>query len=144
MLDKCKDQNGRLSTVMSEVLQTSDKRLQEIMNRCTRKHLSSINPGTVIIMLGLSRQYISKCREIFDNVVGNVTFKSKPQVAYSNDKLLWIHMTHLSKRRNDSQFSECLNGEKFLKGNEELRRWARHFLIQSIQTEVGFMAKVNN
>lgn len=75
----------------------SFKEIPEIVNRCTGTYLADLPKSVkVILVLGVTDAYIRNFRERMKSLHSR-GFRVINEVAYRNDDLLWVHLTHPSR-----------------------------------------------
>jgi hypothetical protein len=122
-----RDEDGKYSFKMKDILSNPD--VKKIMWNCIRTHLGQLKIGTILLLLGLDEDYINECKNVFDAIHSNVQFTSLN--TYSNNEILCLHITHLTRVITDNQFQNWLNGTgihpKIINVKNELGRWRQIF-----------------
>lgn len=106
------DDNGKYSFKMKDILDAdsiTNGRIKEIAETCAKKHLSIVAENRVFIMLGLDKNYIKMCREVFAKIYGKQS--SESQIDYSSGNLTWVHVAHPSGSQTDPQYNRWVKAE---------------------------------
>lgn len=94
---RSKDKRTEVFATSGSLITKSFKEIPQIINNCTHEFLISLPQSLkLIIMLGVTDSYIRSCRNLMHQFHPD-GFRMINEVAYANDKYVWVHVTHPSK-----------------------------------------------
>ena len=80
-----------------------------IISNCINNYLSDIPSGTIIVLLGMDKDYIAESKRIFCSLYR--TMRKINALSYTDGKRTWIHVAHPSGRLADKHFIAWVNAE---------------------------------
>lgn len=108
--EKAYAKDGREKYITSGSLITkSFSEVPQIINTCTTRFLGTLPESLkLIVVMGVTDSYIRCVRETMKRL-HPAGFRTMSDVAYKNDKRLWVHLTHPSK--GNGTLNAWLNGD---------------------------------
>jgi hypothetical protein len=105
-----RDSNGYTEDMKKIVSSFLDSDISlNVFNNCIERHLKEIPENTIIVLLGMDKDYITLTRNTFSSMYPGT--REINELAFSDGKRTWVHVIHPSGRVTDNQFKAWIKGK---------------------------------
>jgi hypothetical protein len=88
---------------------SGDSCSSKILNNCINNYLSQIPKGTIVVLLGMDKEYINETKNIFGSLYKGL--RKINALSYTDGERTWVHVAHPSGRLTDKQFTAWVNAD---------------------------------